>query len=131
MTTNHAPNTFGISMTYKAKGLNTSQDNWQRYSFTVTLKRDGQKITMPYHMGIGHAKDGQTPAPKLIEVLDSLRLDASSADESFEDFCANFGYDPDSRKALATYKACQKARVKVQALLGDDFDAFMSEEYDL
>lgn len=44
--------------------------------------------------------------PKVADVLHSLILDASAADENFHDWCANFGYSDDSIKALNTYKAC-------------------------
>ena len=40
--------------------------------------------------------------------------------ESFEDWCANFGYDTDSRKALDTYLACQKQAEDFRRLCGAD-----------
>lgn len=43
--------------------------------------------------------------PKVADVLHSLIMDASAADENFHDWCANFGYSDDSIKALNTYKA--------------------------
>jgi hypothetical protein len=52
--------------------------------------------------------------PTLLEVCYSLALDASMADESFEDWCGNLGYDTDSRKAKKTYKACQKIAFKLE-----------------
>lgn len=44
--------------------------------------------------------------PKVADVLHSLILDASAADENFHDWCANYGYSDDSIKAMNTYKAC-------------------------
>lgn len=46
--------------------------------------------------------------PHAADVLYSLLLDASADNQSFADWCADFGYDEDSRKALATYLACQE-----------------------
>lgn len=46
------------------------------------------------------------PGPTLLEVCYSLAMDAQSGQESFEDFCSNFGYDTDSRKAEATWRSC-------------------------
>ena len=43
---------------------------------------------------------------KVADVLHSLTLDASAADENFHDWCANYGYSDDSIKAMNTYKAC-------------------------
>lgn len=52
----------------------------------------------------------KTPAkpkkPKVADVLHSLILDASAADENFVDWCANYGYSDDSIKAMNTYKTC-------------------------
>lgn len=47
-------------------------------------------------------------SPDLLDVLQCLLSDGSAADESFDDWCANFGYDTDSRKAFATYELCKK-----------------------
>ncbi|MAX51523.1 MAG: hypothetical protein CMH22_06045 [Methylophaga sp.] len=50
-------------------------------------------------------------------VLYSLVMDAQAGQEMFEDFCDNFGYDSDSRKAFDIYQACQKNAVKVRQFL--------------
>lgn len=44
--------------------------------------------------------------PKVADVLHSLILEASAADENFVDWCANYGYSDDSIKAMNMYKAC-------------------------
>lgn len=44
--------------------------------------------------------------PKVPNVLQSLILDASAADENFHDWCANYGYSDDSIKSMNMYKAC-------------------------
>lgn len=52
--------------------------------------------------------------PPIAGLLHSLILDGSACDESFSSWCDNFGYDVDSRKALATYEACQQGFDKVR-----------------
>ena len=52
------------------------------------------------------SRRGTIPGPSLVEVCYSLAMDAQSGRESFTDFCANFGYDEDSRKAEETWRAC-------------------------
>jgi len=37
------------------------------------------------------------------------------------DFCYNFGYDTDSRKAEKIYKACEKADKRLSRVFGDDY----------
>lgn len=45
-------------------------------------------------------------APTAAAVLYCLLSDMEVIDQSFTDWASDFGYDTDSRKALATYKAC-------------------------
>jgi hypothetical protein len=52
--------------------------------------------------------------PKLDDVLYSLVMDSSACEESFDDWCANYGYDTDSRKALESYLACQESAAKLR-----------------
>lgn len=48
--------------------------------------------------------------PDQADVMWSLCMDASTCISSptFEDFCSEFGYDTDSRSALATWDECRK-----------------------
>lgn len=50
----------------------------------------------------------QKVSPTLADVLHSLLMDSSAADETFSVWCANYGYSDDSIKALETYQACVK-----------------------
>lgn len=58
--------------------------------------------------------------PKVADVLHSLILDASAADENFHDWCANFGYSDDSIKAMNTYKACLEVAVALRKHFSPD-----------
>lgn len=51
-------------------------------------------------------------------VCHSLILDGQCGEDTFADFCANCGYDEDSRSALATYEACQKSGAAFRKLVG-------------
>lgn len=50
-------------------------------------------------------------------VLHSLILDSSACEQSFESWCNDLGYDSDSRKAYATYEACQKNADKLARVI--------------
>ena len=52
----------------------------------------------------------QNVTPKLDDVLSSLLMDGSAYfdAQSFEEWCSDYGYDADSRKAEATWKACDE-----------------------
>ena len=68
------------------------------------------------------------PAPELADVLSCLLLDAQAIDHStFEDWASDLGYDTDSRKAEATYRACLEIGLKLRAMLGDETIARLRE----
>lgn len=57
---------------------------------------------------------GKAKPPALVDVLYSLIMDVSVLNyTSFEDWAGDFGYDPDSRKAEQTYKACIDGALKL------------------
>lgn len=89
-------------------------DNWQDNadSWLITINGTG----FDYYTGIGHRdkKTDRPQKPELSRVLHSLVMDASACDESFEDWCSNYGYDTDSRKALETYLKCQESTNKLR-----------------
>ena len=60
------------------------------------------------------------PTPALHDVMHSLVLDSSVLDYSgFEDWAADFGYEPDSRAAEKTYQACMKIALELRNIIGD------------
>lgn len=108
------------------------RDSWECYAWEFNL--NGQVIE--YFTGLGHSiksKNWNKPksekklikvddytwatVPKLKDVLYSLATDYSCAQDTFEDFCANLGYDTDSRKALDTYLKCQESGHKLRKIL--------------
>lgn len=58
------------------------------------------------------------PVPLLRDVLYSLVTDAALGDEPFAEFCADLGYDEDSRKAEACWRKCVETRFALRGLLG-------------
>lgn len=64
---------------------------------------------------------GKSPIlPDPLDVLHSLIMDASALDAGgFEEWARDYGYDTDSRKAEAIYRACLEIALKLRAGLGD------------
>lgn len=91
----------------------------------VTLRFQGETMHVPYFTGYG-CRDGGGE-PKLSGVLECLILDASTGDQSFEDFCSDFGYDTDSRRAERTWEACVDVRDRLMILLGDEYESALSD----
>ena len=82
-------------------------DQWR-----VTLSSKAGFHSFDYFTGLGlrtkpNSWGQRKPKkPKVVDVLHSLILDASAADENFHDWCANYGYSDDSIRSLNMYKAC-------------------------
>jgi hypothetical protein len=119
-------------------------DDWDKSAFhwSVTLTYNGRTFTTSYKTGCGHVdKASGMPTlnqahdvkkvrePNAADVVSSLCSDARSGADTFEDFCGNFGYDTDSRKALDLYLQCQNIGRDVRRLLGADFDTFADAEH--
>ena len=82
--------------------------NWNNH--IIHVKFNGKTTKFDFWGSL--AKPKIEDEEKLIFALYCFISDAVAAEESFEDFCANFGYDNDSIKALKTYKACETANTK-------------------
>lgn len=68
----------------------------------------------------------QKVTPKLEDVMHSLLMDGSAHFDSqaFEDWCACFGYDTDSRKAESTFRECEAiGKALARAFSRDELDS--------
>jgi hypothetical protein len=75
--------------------------------------------SMTVYFSKGFAHNGAEPTAP--EVLDCLASDASSVvDASFEDWCSEYGYDTDSRKAEQTYKTIRRQARRLRDLFSSD-----------
>lgn len=81
--------------------------------FRVTLKRGTKRMTVYFSQGAAHTK-----APTVGDVLECLASDQT--DESFDDWCSNYGLDTDSRSAERTYKAVTRSSKALARFLGAD-----------
>jgi hypothetical protein len=115
-------------ITARATGgeLDRDAQGWDHYSWQVRLTMYGRSLTVPFRMGTAHARNGKPTRPTAGEVLESLVLDAQSGKLDFAEFCGDYGYDEDSRRALATWHACRKAREDLQNWAGNLFGALMT-----
>lgn len=107
--------------------LALKSENWQDTADHWRVDINGQKFD--FYTGVGLRKGYKQGArytleslraetrpqkPKLDDVLHSLVMDAEACNESFEEWCSNFGSNPDSIKALETYRDCQKNADKLR-----------------
>lgn len=97
-------------------------DQWR-----VTLSSKAGFHSFDYFTGLGLRHKPKTSwatptpkKPKVADVLHSLIMDSSAADENFHDWCANYGYSDDSIKAMNTYKACLEIAVALRKHFSPD-----------
>lgn len=127
----------GLTMT--ASPLKTRNDRLMgdlpfHWSCVITGRHGS--MTVEFSMGKGHATEKskrlhplnpdfwplRSKTPTLVDVLECLSLDASSVLNSprFEDWCADYGYDTDSRKAEEIYRACQGQTGQLRQVVGGE-----------
>lgn len=105
-----------ITMTIKPVTRNPHMDMPIGSShYECALHMDARTMKVPFSQG--PAVKG---APDAASVLDCLASDSSSFENnhSFEDWCAEYGYDSDSRKHEKTFKAVEKEAAALQKFLG-------------
>jgi hypothetical protein len=87
-------------------------DKWE-----VCLYRGDVKTTVDFYLGEGH----KGREPELKEVIHSLISGNYIALRlTFEEFCCDYGYDTDSRKAFATWEDCERIAIKLRELFTAD-----------
>ena len=116
----------------------TKRDDWKCDEWRTRFEAGRADYENAYYTGTGHRKivrgfsasmmpgarmvrgqwqaEGKPQAPSAASVLHSWILDGRAIDQSFADWCANFGYDEDSRKALQTYSDCCEIGRKLRVI---------------
>lgn len=110
-----------IRMTAEWAGENPKMSDMPAGSshWKCTFRRDNLRMTIPFSQG--PAISGE---PTAEDVLECLLSDSASVENagSFEDWCSEFGYDQDSRKAESVFRACKDQAAKLRKFLGNLHD---------
>lgn len=103
-----------LTLTYRATDANPAMDDFEGDHYRVTLRNGRRSMTFVYSKGHGH---NGTP-PTLAEVAECMEADSTIAEScpTFADFCAEYGYEEDSRKAERTYRATVRQAAKWNAI---------------
>ena len=87
-------------------------DRMLRNKFRIRIKNIamGKAFSVPFYGSQHDQEKGITELNRegLIGALDCIVSDGTYSDYSFEEFCREFDYDDDSRKAERIYRAMQK-----------------------
>jgi len=109
-------NKWTVTLTANGKTLYSTEYNQGAAHRVERMSRSEKWRSTPFQFGrpdpkrearVNHYAYRSQPAPPCpVSVLYSLVMDAQSGMDNFADFCANLGYDEDSRQAEATWRAC-------------------------
>jgi len=94
-------------------GYHFQDDKQCRDIFTCTLKNAAHKFTFKFGQSINESDGGGGNPPNAYDVLACLE---KYPVYDFADFCANYGYDEDSRKAYKVYKAVKREWANIEKL---------------
>jgi hypothetical protein len=119
-----------IEMSVKRVAARPDDDgsDWARDArhYKITLVTSIGEVETYYSQGSGIKVE-----PTIGTVLRCLRSDAGAYNLSFEEWCDEYGYDNDSRRAERTYNACRDTAADLENLLGPGgFDELMEGSFD-
>jgi len=110
------------NLKYYAEFIKTDKyfqdDKEARDIYKIYLEHKGRQINFSFGQSITESEKAQKP--RLYDVLASIGLDFSTTDNGFKEFCDEFGYDEDSRKAEATYKLCIEQSIKLKQIFTEE-----------
>lgn len=104
-------------------------EGWEHYSYKLRIRFGRRSMTSLWQQGVGVMSD-----PDIHDVMSAMLSDTSGIFEgqTFEGWAEEYGYDVDSRRAEATYRAVERQTNNLRRLLGPDLlESLVSvENYD-
>ena len=100
-----------------------TQEDESRQVYKVYVSFNGKKTMFTF--GDSRANSNNAKNPEIFKeeykniILDCITSDYYSECGNFDDFCSEFGYDSDSRKAYKSYKAVQRQSEKHHKVFSD------------
>lgn len=116
-----------ISSTLSNEGVRfpnaDDKDQTVHNEFKITVSKSA-RASFKYYMSQADYERGiiEMENRDMIYALMSFVDDAISGEMEFHEFCGEFGYDEDSRRAEKVWKACQKSNEKAKRLFSDLYD---------
>jgi len=111
-----------LSISYLKHGKYFDDDKDSRDIYSCTLKRGKKSYKFNFGQSIRNSDFGIKPTA--YDILTCLqKYDVGD----FENFCGEFGYDTDSRKAENTYKAVDKEYKSLAKLFSENELSLMAE----
>jgi len=116
---------FKLSAKYTgSKEAEWMPHNWNHHKITIKNIESGKQTSFDFWASIANPE--VRSREDLIGAFECFVGDAVAGMNDFNDFCSEFGYDEDSRRAEKIYKACQKATAKLQRIYNGDIHSLYS-----
>jgi len=110
---------YPVKVTSELTDANPNMDDMPKGSahWRVTLRFGRSRMSFHYSQGPAVVEE-----PEVADLLDCCAMDAACYENArnFEDFCAELGYDTDSRRAERVYKVCGRQAASLKRMLGDE-----------
>lgn len=106
-----------LGITAKVTPLKTirTKENWAKQGWRITLKYQGRTMGFNFYGG------GAVKEPDVSDGVWCQALERSGViDNSFGDWCREFGYSTDSREAFNTYLKIKANANRFSELIGSD-----------
>lgn len=95
-----------------------------RYRVSFIRDADGDRLSFPFWGSLADMKAGKSPTA--YDVLSAISGDVQCSD-TFEGFCADFGYDTDSRRAYAAWERCAKFAEELREFFTEEEQEALAE----
>ena len=86
---------------------------WAKQGWSITLSYQRKQAQFRFYGG------GASKTPTASDLVWAVAVDSEAVNESFSNWCDNFGYSTDSITARSTYKACQRNGERLIKLIGN------------
>ena len=108
-------NKITANVTEVDENPNMMDKDWEARHYKVILRRNGKQMTVIFSVGMGWETE-----PNACDVLNCISSDVAGYDNAtnFEEWCDEYGYDADSRKAEKAYNVIGKQKAKLVNFLG-------------
>lgn len=95
--------------------------NYKHNRYNVTVKTESGRTSFKFYDSAANLH--LTELNDLRGAFECFVSDAIAGGESFDEFCSNFGYDPDSRIAERQHRACVRSYESMNRIFtGDLYD---------
>jgi hypothetical protein len=112
----------GITVTLVNLGSEVLRDQGRMYGYTATLHLKGRTLSTKI-------TQGNDRPPSAADVLSCLLTNVSCGDQSFEDYCSEFGANEDSRKEHTLWLTCRRVVPRVKRFLQGLFEEARGKEH--